>query len=87
MHALRDILDQAEKKGVAIGHFNGADLVSLKAVVGRAGIEGPGPGWSFLLQLDFFPLLESVVGGGIGGRLSLNALRSSSQFSQATFVA
>ena len=54
MHALRDILDQAEKKGVAIGHFNVADLVSLKAVFGRAGTEGPGPGWSFLLQWTSF---------------------------------
>ncbi len=36
MHALREILEQAEKKGVAIGHFNVADLVLLKAVFAAA---------------------------------------------------
>jgi hypothetical protein len=29
MHALRDILVQAEERGMAIGHFNVADLVLL----------------------------------------------------------
>jgi len=36
MHALRDILEQAQKNGVAVGHFNVADLVMLKAVFAAA---------------------------------------------------
>jgi fructose-bisphosphate aldolase class II len=32
MHTLREVLAQAQEKGVAIGHFNVADLVLLKAV-------------------------------------------------------
>src|ERR1700733_11828103 len=36
MHALRDILVQAEERGMAIGHFNVADLVLLKAVFAAA---------------------------------------------------
>jgi fructose-bisphosphate aldolase, class II len=32
MRALRDVLEQAQTDGVAIGHFNVADLVMLKAV-------------------------------------------------------
>ena len=32
MHALRDVLEQAQKNAVAIGHFNIADLVLLEAV-------------------------------------------------------
>jgi ketose-bisphosphate aldolase len=32
MHTLREVLVQAQEKGVAIGHFNIADLVLLKAV-------------------------------------------------------
>ena|SRR5713101_4481217 len=36
MHVLRDVLEQAQKKGVAIGHFNIADLVLLKAVFASA---------------------------------------------------
>src|SRR5215471_19980013 len=36
MLGLRDVLDQAQKNGVAIGHFNVADLVLLKAVFGAA---------------------------------------------------
>jgi fructose-bisphosphate aldolase, class II len=33
MQSLRNALEQSEKEGVAIGHFNVADLVLLKAVV------------------------------------------------------
>jgi len=36
MQSLRDILDQAQKNRVAIGHFNVADLVLLKAVFAAA---------------------------------------------------
>jgi fructose-bisphosphate aldolase class II len=36
MHILRDILTQAQAAGVAIGHFNVADLVLLKAVFASA---------------------------------------------------
>jgi fructose-bisphosphate aldolase class II len=36
MHALRDILAQAQAAGAAIGHFNVADLVLLKAVFASA---------------------------------------------------
>ena len=36
MQTLRNALEQSEKDGVAIGHFNVADLVLLKAVVGAA---------------------------------------------------
>jgi len=36
MQGLRDILDQAQKNRVAIGHFNVADLVLLKAVFAAA---------------------------------------------------
>jgi fructose-bisphosphate aldolase class II len=36
MHVLRDVLEQAQRNGVAIGHFNVADLVLLKAVFGAA---------------------------------------------------
>ena len=36
MLGLRDVLDQAQKNGVAIGHFNIADLVLLKAVFASA---------------------------------------------------
>jgi fructose-bisphosphate aldolase, class II len=32
MHKLRDVLERAQQNGVAIGHFNVADLVLLKAV-------------------------------------------------------
>ena len=36
MHALRDVLEQAQKNGVGVGHFNVADLVMLKAVFAAA---------------------------------------------------
>jgi fructose-bisphosphate aldolase class II len=36
MHVLRDVLERAQKNGVAIGHFNIADLVLLKAVFASA---------------------------------------------------
>jgi fructose-bisphosphate aldolase class II len=36
MHALRDILEQTRKDGIALGHFNIADLVLLKAVFASA---------------------------------------------------
>ena len=36
MHVLRDVLEQTEKNKVAIGHFNIADLVLLKAVFAAA---------------------------------------------------
>jgi fructose-bisphosphate aldolase, class II len=36
MQTLRNALEQSEKDGVAIGHFNVADLVLLKAVVAAA---------------------------------------------------
>ena len=36
MHALRDLLVQAEETGTAIGHFNVTDLVLLKAVFAAA---------------------------------------------------
>ena len=36
MQNLRNALEQSEKDGVAIGHFNVADLVLLKAVAGAA---------------------------------------------------
>jgi fructose-bisphosphate aldolase class II len=32
MHGLRHVLEQTEKNGVAIGHFNVSDLVLLKAI-------------------------------------------------------
>jgi fructose-bisphosphate aldolase, class II len=37
MNTLRDVLTQSEGKGVALGHFNIADTVLLKAVVAAAG--------------------------------------------------
>ena len=33
MHSLRDVLEQSQKDGVAIGHFNVGDGVLLKAVL------------------------------------------------------
>lgn len=36
MQGLRDVLEQSQKNGVAIGHFNIADLVLLKAVFSSA---------------------------------------------------
>ena len=36
MQALRDVLQQTQKRGVAIGHFNISDLVLLNAVVAAA---------------------------------------------------
>jgi ketose-bisphosphate aldolase len=36
MHKLRDVLEQARKNGVAVGHFNVADLVLLKGVFASA---------------------------------------------------
>jgi fructose-bisphosphate aldolase class II len=36
VQSLRDALEQCEKKGAAIGHFNVSDLVLLKAVVAAA---------------------------------------------------
>jgi fructose-bisphosphate aldolase class II len=36
MHSLRNVLEQAQKNGVAVGHFNVADLVLLKAVFAAA---------------------------------------------------
>ena len=40
MNTLRNVLTQLEKEGVALGHFNVADLVLLKAVVAAAGEVG-----------------------------------------------
>ena len=36
MNSLRNVLTQSEKDGVALGHFNVANLVMLKAVLGAA---------------------------------------------------
>ena len=36
MRSLRDLLQETEKSGIAIGHFNISDLVLLKAVFGAA---------------------------------------------------
>jgi fructose-bisphosphate aldolase class II len=36
MHVLRNVLEQAQKNGVAVSHFNVADLVLLKAVFAAA---------------------------------------------------
>jgi fructose-bisphosphate aldolase, class II len=36
MHVLRDVLEHAQRHGVAIGHFNIADSVLLKAVFASA---------------------------------------------------
>jgi fructose-bisphosphate aldolase, class II len=36
MRTLRDVLEQAQKNGVAVGHFNIADFVMLKAVFASA---------------------------------------------------
>ena len=36
MRGLRDVLQQAQKNGVAVGHFNVSDLVTLKAVFDAA---------------------------------------------------
>jgi len=36
MQRLRDVLDQTQQHGVAVGHFNVADLVLLKAVFASA---------------------------------------------------
>ena len=36
MQTLRDVLQQTQQRGVAIGHFNISDLVLLKAVVAAA---------------------------------------------------
>jgi fructose-bisphosphate aldolase, class II len=33
MHGLRDALEQSQRDGVAIGHFNVGDWVLLKAVL------------------------------------------------------
>jgi len=35
-HTLRDVLTELEKEGAALGHFNVADLVLLKAMIGAA---------------------------------------------------
>ena len=32
MHSLRNVLEQTQKHGVAVGHFNVADLVLLRAI-------------------------------------------------------
>ena len=36
MHALQDVLQRAQKNGIAIGHFNISDFVQLKAVFAAA---------------------------------------------------
>jgi fructose-bisphosphate aldolase class II len=36
MHTLREVLVQAQERGAAVGHFNVADLVILKAVFASA---------------------------------------------------
>src|SRR5690242_17945862 len=36
MHSLRNVLEQSQKKGVVVGHFNIADFVMLKAVFASA---------------------------------------------------
>jgi fructose-bisphosphate aldolase, class II len=36
MKSLREVLAQVEGKGVAVGHFNISDLITLKAVVASA---------------------------------------------------
>src|ERR1700731_4245666 len=42
MDLLRNVLEQAQENGVAVGHFNIADLVLLKAVLGAAQeLKGP----------------------------------------------
>ncbi len=42
MRELRDVLEQTQKNGVAVGHFNIADLVLLKAVFASALTTGQG---------------------------------------------
>jgi hypothetical protein len=54
MRGLRDALEQSEKDGVAIGHFNVADWVLLKAVGIRAGAEGAGGGRASEGEREFF---------------------------------
>jgi fructose/tagatose bisphosphate aldolase len=36
MHGLQHVLEQAQKNAVAVGHFNVADLVLLKAIFAAA---------------------------------------------------
>jgi fructose-bisphosphate aldolase, class II len=36
MHVLRDVLETSQRNGVAIGHFNVSDLLTLKAVLAAA---------------------------------------------------
>lgn len=36
MHSLRNVLEQSQRKGVAVGHFNIADFVMLKAIFASA---------------------------------------------------
>jgi fructose-bisphosphate aldolase class II len=36
MLSLRNVLEQAQKRGVAVGHFNIADFIMLKAVFAAA---------------------------------------------------
>ena len=36
MQTLREVLEQSQQRGVAIGHFNISDLILLKAVVAAA---------------------------------------------------
>ena len=45
MYSLREVLAQAQAAGTAIGHFNVADLVLLKAVFASARELSPGIGW------------------------------------------
>lgn len=57
METLREVLEQAERNGVAVGPFNVADLVTLKAAFDAArdlkvpvivGVsEGNGNSWAF----------------------------------------
>ena len=36
MHSLREALTEAEKRNVAIGHFNNSDLTALRTIVDAA---------------------------------------------------
>src|SRR5215467_13666016 len=56
MQTLRDVLKQAEENHVAIGHFNVADLVLLKAVfdAAKAGFD------SIVFDLSALPFEENM---------------------------
>jgi fructose-bisphosphate aldolase, class II len=79
MHGLRDVLEQAQKDGVAVGHFNVSDLVLLKAVFAAAHelkvpvVVGASKGERDFMGVDEIAALVRILREGFDFPIFLNA--------------